>query len=88
MKVICINKDKNQVVPSGQPATQMPDINEGEVVTVIDTSEYKGLMFYRFLEYQDQTGLYRWWYDARSFIPLSNKDETKMYREKHLINNA
>jgi len=78
MKVICINTDKDQVVPSGQYAPQMPDIKEGEVCTVIDQSEYEGLTFYRFAEYIEITNKFRWWYDARSFIPLSDKDEAEM----------
>jgi len=76
MKVICIKSGVNQEVPSGEYAPQMPNIPETTICTVIDESEYKGLTFYMFAEYYNPK--YHWWYDARLFIPLSDKDEAAM----------
>jgi len=75
MRVICVSSGVNQETANGKYAPPMPNIPETTICTVIDESEYKGLKFYLFAEYYNLK--YRWWYDARCFIPLSDKDETK-----------
>ena len=77
MQVICINNDFIEKCPSGQEEWEgLPLIPITSIVTVIDQSEYRGYTFYRFAEYVHPTGAFLWWYDSRSFMPLSEIDET------------
>lgn len=78
MKVICINTSFIQICVPNETVDKniLPPIKECDILHVVDETEYKGFHFYRFAEYVDSTGKYQWWYDARSFIPLSDKEET------------
>jgi len=91
MKVICIDDEySSKEIVGAETAPDLPRIPEGSVVTVIDSTTYKGILCYRFAEYVDITGYYRWWYEASHFIPISEIDETKeeSYKLTNLINNA
>lgn len=80
MKVLCIDNDFFQEVPSGEKFDSLPIIPIGTICTIIDEADYSGLHFYRFAEYLHSQGIFLWWYDSRSFIPISDIDETQMER--------
>lgn len=80
MKVICIDSEYGlKVVVGAETSPDLPPIQEGAILNVIDETIFRGVRCYRFAEYVDVK--YRWWYDASHFIPLSDKDETEMKRE-------
>lgn len=79
MKVIYIIGIKSGTVSktTGEIATKLCEIYEGETYTVVTTVKIQGVFAYILYERQPN-----WAYNIKNFIPLSNIDETELIKKR------
>lgn len=70
-----IKKVPNKFGLDNSEVPNLPEIPLYSICTVIDEGDYLGKHFYRFSEYDDSNGRYKWWYDSRDFIPFEEDKE-------------
>lgn len=73
MRVICINVNRT----NDQDVPNLPHPELGETVTVIGSDEKYDEHFYHLKEYAEYRGV-KVWYNAKSFVPVSDIDETAL----------